>query len=191
MDQDIKALQSENQTLKSELEYVKNYVQRQENTAIQNNIIVSGLCNDPKEEMGSVREKTMKVLTFVDESILVEDISTIKIIKQVENLASVQVSFKDTKKKYNLLRMRYQRGKITGEICSIPSVKNIYINEEMTVGVYKLLKYSNQLREYGYQYVWQRGGIVYSRLNQTAKAIRIKTTEQVDEMIKNNMQQVG
>ena len=42
----------------------------------------------------------------------------------------------------------------------------IFINEQMAVTTYKILKASYRLKQYGYLFVRQKGGVVYARLNE-------------------------
>ncbi|CAG9765774.1 unnamed protein product [Ceutorhynchus assimilis] len=178
-------LSAENKFLRQELQYAQKFVERQEVQQIQNIVVIYGLCSDTDEEE-TAKNKAMKVLTFVDNNLTPREIKSVKLIKSKENRAAVQVSFEDTKRKSDILRCRYQKGKISREMCNIPNVRDIYINEEMTAKTYKLLKESYKLKGYGYKYVWQRGGLVYVRLTENGNAVKINSIDLIAEMIENS-----
>lgn len=182
---EINIIKGENKFLRQELQYVQKFVERQETQQIQNNVVIYGLCSDTDEDE-TAKNKAMKVLTFIDNNLTAREIKSFKLIKSKENQAAVQVSFEDTKRKSDILRCRYQKGKISGEMCDIPNVRDIYINEEMTAKTYKLLKESYKLKGYGYKYVWQRGGLVYARLTENGNVVKINTIDQIAEMIENS-----
>ncbi|CAG9762757.1 unnamed protein product [Ceutorhynchus assimilis] len=185
MEECMGEIRAENQYLKTELEYVKGFVRREESLKIRDNIVITGICNDPREEIDHVKNKTMRVLKFLDDSVTNQDIVDVKLINPRENGALVQVKLCSVEKKIQLLKKRYQKGKLSGDICNIPNTKFIYVNEELTVSTYKLLRNAYQLKNYGYQFVWQRGGTVLAKINEGTNAIRIKSEEQVTEMISN------
>lgn len=62
----------------------------------------------------------------------------------------------------------------------------MYINQQLSVVCYKLLKDARKLRQIGYDYVWVKDGRVLVRKENGSKVVQIKNHNDIDSLIDEN-----
>nr|CAI5857152.1 unnamed protein product [Callosobruchus analis] len=153
----------DNETLKQEVNRLKNVLQVRENDKIKNNITFTGLINKEEEKV-TTNEKLNTVFNSLNVTVTPEDIAEVSHIKTLKGI-KVVVSLNNLEKKRQILKARSAKGKITSRNCGLgDSTTPIYVDEELTKETYVLFKKAKQLlREKGYKYVWHREGRILAR----------------------------
>ncbi|CAH0555127.1 unnamed protein product [Brassicogethes aeneus] len=107
-------LKNENRILKSELHYVKSYINDIEREKISKNIVVNGVCEQKEDNIEEAKLKVTKVLQYIDAGVTEGDIEKIKIVP-TNNRPLVIATLFDKQKRLNLLKNKNKKGEITGK----------------------------------------------------------------------------
>lgn len=183
--ENLELVRKENIYLKNEINSMKNIINAYETEKISKNLVISGICEDPNENLEYIKKKSIQVLNYIDNSITEKNITKVKKVPTKNRLPVVVVTMDEPQKKIDILAKKKNKKQIDMIKCKINVSKNtrIYINEEMTKHTYTCYKESLKLKEYGFQFVWQKNGHIYARQNPQSEQVRIRDTLHLQEIL--------
>lgn len=181
----LQDMKKENQMLKTELQLVKEYVNKEENVKREQNLLLVGLCNNGKESETEIKSKIMKVMRTLKSELVEEDIIELNKIHTKNNKSLlIKIKLNSIEKKKEILSKRKKTGKLTTASCGIDDHETaLFINEDMSTENYKLFKRALSLKFNGYKYVWYKNGRIYVRKTDNELAKRISREEQIEELL--------
>lgn len=180
----VSELSNENETLKSEVQYLKISlnVLRQEN--LNRKMIIKGLGEIESEEL-PLRQLVLRCIEkiqpdFVDQHLLHASRMG-KCIDGRTRLILVEFSHADARN--TLLKLKKKKSLNAAEIeASGPESEQIIFNEFLTKTNMDLFQHARKLKQSGVKYVWIRDGLVKVRIEEKSEEIGIFSTGDVDEL---------
>ena len=182
----LEDIKKENSFLKDEVARIKSQLNVEETQNHRNKIVITGICDNPKEEIEMLKRKIGQVTSYIDPDFPQNCVGDIKIKTSKNGKQIVIAALDSVETKISLLKKRTKKGKLTPEGCGLaPSATNklIFLNEFMTPMSYSLLMEAIKLKNVGYQFVWHRSGLVYARFKEGEEAIKIRDRQHINQII--------
>lgn len=184
LNEEIKTLKKENGKINMDLAKFKSQTKIKDLEKRQNNIVIMGLknnCAELKDRPEEVKQKSRKVLSYIDPDLEFENVEIKPVNVEKEN-TPILVAFKNPQEKNAFLTKRKEKGNITSTKCNLPGSHSIYVNEDMSREQRELFRRARSLRDRGYKFVWSKGGNIYVRRTETSDIVRINCSEDIDEL---------
>lgn len=186
MNQDSICLKKEHKRLSEEVLNLKAKLLQTDQEPILRNAVIVGMLFSSEEATHNAEEiknRARVILKYVDPTI---DLNTVQIsvLAKKEN-APLSLIFDTIEQKNHFMKMFRMIQSVDGRKCGLSNEESIAIIDEMTLEQRKLYKNATTLRNYGFKYIWTKGGKIFARKEEGAEIIRIKTETDI-EMIKLN-----
>lgn len=179
----IDEVKSENKKLRNDLSFVQARLIEMEADKVSTNLNIFGAFERDDTE-AILREKSLKVLNFVENSVIPNNIVHIKTIPIQNKPPMLCVSLNNPGLVKKILSKRREVGNIDTQVCRINDRKTpIYINEHLPELAYKLFKEAKKCREKGFKYVWYQSGSVLLRRNDGGRVIKVRNSLHLQEIL--------
>ena len=179
----IDEIKKENSNLRADITLLQNKISKMETEKAGKCLVING-AYDSSDQDNVVKDKTVKLLRYVNNEFSDNHIENFRIIKPRNKPTFVCVSLKQKSMAIDVLKKRKEKGNLDTIVCGIGSIKKrIYINEELDKEVHMLLKKSMQCKQKGYKYVWSSGGSIYVRKNDGDRAIKVIDSKHLKDIL--------
>lgn len=171
----IKTLQNENKSLREDVKHLKSTVAFLNGERVKNDCVINGI--KLSEEVNPV-DMVMDVARMTGAGIRKEEIDEAYFTRRDKqaNKASLVVKFTNKKSKTEFMRDKKKLHEIEG-------MKAVYVNDFLTKENLDLLRHAKSLRAVGFKFVYVQNGKVMAKKQEKAKAIWMKSMDDIDNML--------
>lgn len=182
----IEETKCENKKLREELSLVQSKLLEMEADKVSTKLMINGAFDkDDSEKV--LFEKSLKVLSFVDNSMIKEHLVNIKTIPVKNKAPVVSVTLSKSEMVKNIIKKRREVEVLNTQSCGInTSNTKIYINEHLSDITYNLLKEAKKCKDHGFKFVWYQNGSVLLRKREGDKIIKVRNTLHLQKILAEN-----
>jgi hypothetical protein len=183
----IDSIITENKILKTQIILLENKIESIERRQITNDIIIDGVPENKSENCSLLIQKIGKELNLNINTSMINDCHRIGFYRNNVRPRRIIVSFMNHQDKLNILKARQvARNFSTKNIDMLPE-NPIYIRENLTTKGNKLFKEARDFRkQFDFQFVWTKNGLIFLRKNETEKIICVDNEDTIHSLKSQN-----
>ncbi|XP_075157874.1 uncharacterized protein LOC142231140 [Haematobia irritans] len=172
--QDIKNLQRENRNLRESNKQLTSTVAFLSEARVENNCIINGIQTDNNAKPIDV---VMDIIKKSGAEISEDKIDKAYFLKQRNNQSSVVVKFVNNRSKVTFMKEKKK-------LSELDDTKKVYVNDFLSKETLNVFKYAKSLKSVGFKFIYTSGGRVFAKKNEESRQMRIRSLEDVDEILK-------